>query len=66
MRGTTPHRFAEVAVDAPTGAGQTFSYSVGSGLSLNIGELILVPFGARMVQGIVFELSNESSIWMGV
>ncbi len=62
MRGTTPHRFAEIAVDAPTGAGQTFSYSVDSGQSLSIGELILVPFGARRVQGIVFELSNESSI----
>lgn len=62
MRGITPHQFAEVAVDAPTGADQTFSYSVDPDLPLNIGELILVPFGARRVQGIVFGLSNESSI----
>ena len=49
-------RFAEIAVDAPTGHGRTFSYSIPDGLELSAGQSVRVPFGPRTLQGIVFEL----------
>ena len=50
-------RFAEVAVDAPTGHDRTFSYSIPESLTVRPGHLVSVPFGARRLQGLVFELS---------
>ena len=50
-------RFAEVAVDAPTGHDRTFSYSIPESLTVRAGHLVRVPFGARRLQGLVFELS---------
>ena len=50
-------RFAEVAVDAPTGHDRTFSYSIPESLAVRPGHLVRVPFGARRLQGLVFELS---------
>ncbi|MDO8670812.1 MAG: primosomal protein N' [Dehalococcoidia bacterium] len=48
-------RFAEVAVDAgPTR--RTFSYSIPEGLKVTPGQLVRVPFGSRLLQGIVFQL----------
>ncbi len=55
-------RFAEVAVDAPTGPSRTFSYSVPSGWHLIPGQLIRVPFGPRTIQGVVFELTDAPSV----
>ena len=52
-----PMRFAEVAVDAPTGHDRTFSYSIPESLTVRPGHLVRVPFGARRLQGLVFELS---------
>ncbi len=49
-------RFAEIAVDAPTGHDRTFSYSIPDGLELSAGQSVRVPFGPRTLQGIVFEL----------
>ncbi len=49
-------RFAEVAVDAPVGPGQTFSYSVPPSVQVSIGQLVTVPFGPRRLQGVVFGL----------
>ena len=50
-------RYAEVAVDAPTGSNHTFSYSYGEGLEVLPGHLVRVPFGARKLQGIVMRLA---------
>ncbi len=50
-------RFAEVAVDAPAGHNRTFSYSIPSSMSLSPGQAVRVPFGPRLLQGIVFELT---------
>ncbi len=49
-------RYAEVAVDAPTGSNRTFSYSYGEGTEVLPGHLVRVPFGARKLQGIVVRL----------
>ncbi|MDP7224355.1 MAG: primosomal protein N' [SAR202 cluster bacterium] len=48
-------RFAEIAVDAPTGPDRTFSYSIPDELDLSAGQSVRVPFGPRTLQGIVFE-----------
>ena len=47
-------RFAEIAVDAPAGHDRTFSYSVPPPLEVTPGQLVLVPFGPRTLQGVVF------------
>ena len=55
-------RFAEVAVDAPTGPSRTFSYSIPNELPLALGQLVRVPFGPRTIQGVVFELTDTPSV----
>ena len=50
-------KFAEVAVDAPTGFNRTFSYSIAQSLSIRPGHLVQVPFGARTLQGVVYSLT---------
>ena len=55
-------RYAEVAVDVPTGHSQTFSYSIPEGMELTPGQLVRVPFGPRTLQGIVFSLSPTSQV----
>ena len=55
-------RYAEVAVDVPTGHSQTFSYSIPEGMELVPGQLVQVPFGPRTLQGIVFSLSPSSQV----
>ena len=54
--------FAEVAVDAPVEHGRTFTYSVPPGLDLRPGHLVRVPFGPRRMQGVVFDLAQESQV----
>jgi len=49
-------RYAEVAVDAPVAHSRTFSYSIPSPLSLEPGQLVWVPFGRRVAQGVVVDL----------
>ena len=55
-------RYAEVAVDVPTGHSQTFSYSIPEGMDLTPGQIVRVPFGPRTLQGIVFSLSPTSQV----
>ena len=55
-------RFAEVAVDAPTGASRTFSYSIPDDIQIAPGQLVRVPFGPRTLQGIVFELTPAPQV----
>ena len=55
-------RFAEVAVDAPVGPGQTFSYSVPPSERVGVGQLVAVPFGRRRLQGVVFALSGSPQV----
>ncbi len=51
-----------MAVDAPAGHSRTFTYSVPKGLDLELGSLVTVPFGARRLQGVVFELTDHSEV----
>ena len=49
-------RYAEVAVDAAVGYDRTFSYSVPPSLDVLPGQTVMVPFGPRRLQGVVFSL----------
>ncbi len=56
------NRFAEVAVDAPAGHDRTFSYAIPDGMEASPGQLVVVPFGPRQVQGIVFDLADRPQV----
>ena len=51
-------KYAEVSVNAPAAQRQTFSYSIPSELTVNVGQAVYVPFGQKTVQGIVMELTD--------
>jgi primosomal protein N' (replication factor Y) len=53
--------YAEVAVNSP-GSRSTFSYAIPLGLSTSVGQAVWVPFGSRIVQGIVLELSDKPAV----
>ena len=55
-------RYAEIAVDAPTGPERTFSYAIPEGLELAPGHLVKVPFGPRSIQGVVISLSDTPQV----
>lgn len=55
-------RFAEIAVDSPIGHGRTFSYEIPDHMMLQIGHMVLVPFGTQILQGIVLSLENSPSV----
>ena len=55
-------RYAEIAVDAPTGHSRTFSYHVPDDMILAPGQLVRVPFGVRALQGIVFEITSSPQV----
>ena len=53
--------YAEVAVNSP-GSRLTFSYAIPPGLDISAGQAVWVPFGSRVIQGIVLRLSDEPSV----
>src|SRR5512136_2344556 len=53
--------YAGVAVDSP-GSRSTFCYTIPPGLSINVGQAVWVPFGSRIVRGIVFELLEKPAV----
>lgn len=55
-------RYAEIAVDAPTGHSRTFSYHLPDDTTLAPGQLVRVPFGVRALQGIVFEIASSPQV----
>ena len=53
--------YAEVAVNSPASR-STFCYTIPPGLNISTGQAVWVPFGSRVIQGIVLRLSDEPSI----
>ncbi|MFH0846944.1 MAG: DEAD/DEAH box helicase, partial [Chloroflexota bacterium] len=53
--------YAEVAVNASIPGRETFSYAVPQKLSVSPGQAVLVPFGERLLQGIIIELAEVPS-----
>ncbi len=54
--------YAEVSVNSPVGQRQTFSYSIPAGLEINTGQAVWVPFGDKILQGIVLELGQTPKV----
>ena len=55
-------RYAEVAVDAPVAHSRTFSYSIPPVFTVVPGQLVWVPFGRRIAQGVVVELADSPQV----
>ncbi|MDH5695777.1 MAG: primosomal protein N', partial [Dehalococcoidia bacterium] len=55
-------RYAEVSVNSPVAQRRTFSYTIPSDLSIDVGQAVWVPFGDKILQGIVLELSDYPSV----
>jgi len=53
--------YAEVAVNSPASR-STFCYTIPPKLHISIGQAVWVPFGSRVIQGIVLRLSDEPSV----
>ncbi len=54
--------YAEVSVNSPIAQRRTFSYAIPLGLSIDVGQAVWVPFGDKLLQGIVLELSRYPAV----
>jgi len=54
--------YAEVSVNSSVAQRRAFSYAIPSGLSIDVGQAVWVPFGNKLLQGIVLELSRSPSV----
>jgi primosomal protein N' (replication factor Y) len=55
-------RYAEVSVNSPIAQRRAFSYSIPAGLAVDIGQAVWVPFGEKLLQGIVLELNPYPAV----
>jgi primosomal protein N' (replication factor Y) len=54
-------KYAEVAVNSPIAQRRSFCYSIPPELKVDIGQAIWVPFGSKILQGIVVQVSDYPS-----
>ena len=54
--------YAEVSVNSPVAQRRTFSYAIPPGLSVEVGQAVWVPFGDKLLQGIILELTDFPSV----
>ncbi|GAF67484.1 unnamed protein product, partial [marine sediment metagenome] len=54
--------YAEVSVNSPIAQRRTFSYAIPPGLSIDVGQAVWVPFGSKLLQGIVLDLTDYPSV----
>jgi primosomal protein N' (replication factor Y) len=54
--------FADVAVNAGQPARQAFSYAVPAEMELSPGQAVFVPFGPRILQGVVLAVRDEPGV----
>ena len=55
-------RFADVAVNAGQPARIPFTYSLPDGVDVQVGQAVFVPFGPRVLQGIILGLKDEQDV----
>jgi primosomal protein N' (replication factor Y) len=55
-------KYAEVSVNSPAARRRTFSYSVPEGMDIREGQAVLVPFGEKVLQGVVLELTTVPAV----
>ena len=54
--------YAEVSVNSPAAQRRSFSYTVPPELNIDIGQAVLVPFGDKILQGIVVALGPYPAV----
>ena len=54
--------YAEVSVNSPVAQRRTFSYAISSGLSIDVGQAVWVPFGDKLLQGVVLQLTDYPAV----
>jgi len=54
--------YAEVCVNSPVAQRRAFTYAIPSGLSIDVGQAVWVPFGDKVLQGIVLELTDYPAV----
>jgi len=54
--------YAEVSVNSPLAQRHTFSYAIPPGLNTAVGQAVWVPFGDKLLQGIVLEVNPYPSV----
>jgi primosomal protein N' (replication factor Y) len=55
-------KYAEVSVNSPAARRRAFSYAVPAGMDVREGHAVLVPFGEKVLQGVVIELSPVPAV----
>jgi primosomal protein N' (replication factor Y) len=55
-------KYAEVSVNSPAARRRTFSYSIPAGMDVREGQAVLVPFGEKVLQGVVLELTAVPAV----
>jgi primosomal protein N' (replication factor Y) len=55
-------KYAEVSVNSPIAQRRTYSYAIPPRLEIIAGQAVLVPFGEKVLQGIVMELSPVPAV----
>ncbi len=54
--------YAEVSVNSPIAKGSTFSYKIPPHMDIAVGHAVRVPFGNRVLQGVVLELTDHPAV----
>lgn len=54
--------YAEVSVNSPAAQRRTFSYAVPPEFHVRVGHAVWVPFGQRLLQGIVCEMTDTPAV----
>ena len=54
--------YAEVCVNSPAGRNQSFSYAIPPDLNISVGQAVWVPFGNKILQSIVIELTEKPAV----
>ena len=55
-------RYAEVCVNSSIAQRRTFSYGIPLGLSIGLGQAVWVPFGDKVLQGVVMDLTDFPAV----
>lgn len=55
-------RYADVCVNSPIARQRAFTYSIPAGLDIVPGQAVWVPFGSRLLQGIILGLTDHSEV----
>ena len=55
-------RYAEVSVNSPVAQRRTFSYAIPEGMDVCTGQAVQVPFGEKVLQGVVLEINPVPAV----